>query len=541
MYFQNKPKQEISKKAVIYCRVSSEEQVKGYSLTVQEKLCREFIFNQGYELVEVFIEEGESAKTINRTQLNRLWNFCTQKKNNIKYIVTYKVDRIARNRDDYRQLGVNRKQYGLQVRSVTELFDDTPAGRFIEDMLANMAHFDNDVRTERSINGMREAVRQGRYVWKAPIGYENALIEGKSNLRQSDKAPLILKTFKAIESGLYSTEQIRLKMAKRGLVNKKGKPLSHSYFFSLLRNEVYAGWISKFDENHKGAFPAIVSEALFENVQLRLSGRMNRLKVYKHENPDFPLRRFVVNDQGKKLNGYWSKGRNKKYPYYSFAAKNSTIRKEVLEDNFKVLLDFFEFDGNNYQVLKDNLVYHLKLRLQSQLKERSRIEAAIKTIYQQMRHYSKNEYDGVIDRSLLKIHISDLTEELRSLEKKLELLSQDQYDVDELLQFAKGFLEKPSVVWDIRELDIKTRFQWFVFPGGLIYENSIFRTSKLCKLFKLKSEIEDFLSSNVPHTEKTKNTVSRTNSYNPAYIFQTKAFWVEIAEELKELKQIINK
>ena len=48
-------------RAVIYTRVSTEEQVKGYSLTSQEDMCREFCKNQGWELVKVFLERGESA------------------------------------------------------------------------------------------------------------------------------------------------------------------------------------------------------------------------------------------------------------------------------------------------------------------------------------------------------------------------------------------------------------------------------------------------------------------------------------------------
>lgn len=66
-------------KAVIYCRVSTEEQAKhGYSLAQQEKECIEFALKQGYEIDKVFIEEGESAKDLNRTQLKAMFEYCTQ-------------------------------------------------------------------------------------------------------------------------------------------------------------------------------------------------------------------------------------------------------------------------------------------------------------------------------------------------------------------------------------------------------------------------------------------------------------------------------
>jgi site-specific DNA recombinase len=50
-------------RAVIYCRVSTKDQTKNLSLPTQEKACREYCIREGYEVVAVFVEEGESAKT----------------------------------------------------------------------------------------------------------------------------------------------------------------------------------------------------------------------------------------------------------------------------------------------------------------------------------------------------------------------------------------------------------------------------------------------------------------------------------------------
>jgi len=55
---------EDGKRAVIYLRVSSEEQVENYSLNTQEDICRKEADKRGYQIVDVFSEEGKSAKTI---------------------------------------------------------------------------------------------------------------------------------------------------------------------------------------------------------------------------------------------------------------------------------------------------------------------------------------------------------------------------------------------------------------------------------------------------------------------------------------------
>src|SRR2546423_14160557 len=74
-------KQRMAEKAVIYTRVSTEEQVKGgTSLSGQKAACEEYCERQGYKVAKSFVEEGESAKTANRTELKALLTYCREAK-----------------------------------------------------------------------------------------------------------------------------------------------------------------------------------------------------------------------------------------------------------------------------------------------------------------------------------------------------------------------------------------------------------------------------------------------------------------------------
>lgn len=65
------------KNAVIYLRVSSEEQVENFSLDTQEEICRREATRRDFNIIEVFREEGRSAKTITgRPILVKLLEFC---------------------------------------------------------------------------------------------------------------------------------------------------------------------------------------------------------------------------------------------------------------------------------------------------------------------------------------------------------------------------------------------------------------------------------------------------------------------------------
>lgn len=298
------------KRVVIYVRVSTMEQAEeGNSLSTQEKICREYATKNDYHVLDVFIERGESAKTANRTELQKMLALCAQKKNGVTAVIVYKIDRLSRNTDDYSQLRILLKRYGVSIKSTSENIEDTPVGRFMENTMANIAQFDNDIRAERCSNGMRDAMRDGRYVWKAPTGYSNIQVAGKATIAPNEMAPLVRRGFELVAMTLQTTDAVWQQVTKEGLVKKNGKPVSRNYFYEMLRNELYTGLVAKFGERHKGSFEPIVTEELFAQVQRVLKNKGHKVSEYKTDNPEFPLRRFVFNPSGLKLTGSFAKGK----------------------------------------------------------------------------------------------------------------------------------------------------------------------------------------------------------------------------------------
>ena len=356
-----------NKRAVIYCRVSTKEQVEeGNSLVTQERNCREYAIKNGYDIASVFVEQGESAKTADRTELQKLFAYCANKKNEIKAIIAYKIDRISRNTDDYSQIRILLKRYGVEIKSTSEYFENTPAGRFMENIIANVAQFDNDVRAERSTGGMLQAVREGRYVWMGPIGYSNSKTNGKTNLAKNEMARFIKMAFEDVSNRVLNCDEIRLKLTKMGMVNRGGKAISKAHFYNLLRNQVYTGTIKKFGETNVGTFEPIITKELFNTVQLILQ-KKKRTQPYLLEHPDFPLRRFLFHPTTKeKLTGSWSQGRMKKYPYYRFMTSKLYFPKNTLENIFGAFLNLYSFNAK--------LIPHLKIEIKENIIQKAHLK-----------------------------------------------------------------------------------------------------------------------------------------------------------------------
>ena len=139
------------KTGVIYCRVSSKEQVEGTSLEMQEKVCRDYAKRNNIEVLQVFVDRGESAKTADRPEFLKVINLCANKKRPVNYFIVYKIDRFARNQDDHVTVRATLRRFKTELRSVTEPINETSMGRAMEGMLSVFAELDRqDTKTKQS-------------------------------------------------------------------------------------------------------------------------------------------------------------------------------------------------------------------------------------------------------------------------------------------------------------------------------------------------------------------------------------------------------
>lgn len=479
-----------NKNGIIYCRVSSLEQVDGTSLESQQKVCRDYALREHINVLKVFIEKGESAKTADRTEFISAISFCGDKKNKVDYFIVYKLDRFARNQSDHITVRETLRKYKVELKSVTEPISDSPVGKMMEGILSAFAEFDNNVRTERTVAGMKERIKQGVWVWGAPIGYYRVQ-QGANLTPHPTYAPYIKMIFEEYAKGSYTYDALAKYMTSRGFTTSHGKPAFPQLIEKIIKNPIYCGIIRIWDMESEGKFEPIISKDLFYLCQE--SGRRHKSTNRSVKNPEFPLRKLATCQScGESLTGSNATGRRgKKYPYYHHHKQNCTYAKFIPKESFEQL--FVEYLHEITPTLKyENAFKAIVLDIWKNNykkfdEENARINNEIDALTEQRQRifdlhrektYSNEEF---IDQKEI---INKKISQKRSLIHDKNVA---EFNMDEALEYCFGFIRHSADTWMklAERPEKRLRFQNLIFEENLPFSGEKFGTAKLTPIYSI--------------------------------------------------------
>jgi len=284
------------KRAAIYVRVSSEEQIQGYSLDAQVRATEARCTAHGWSVVNIYRDEGRSARTDNiakRPGFAAMLDDADNKRFDV--IVVHKNDRFARNRRIAFETFDRLTKAGVGFVSIAENMDySTPSGQLMLTMLVGMNQFYSDNLSLETKKGKAERKAQGIYNGFLPFG----VVKGPAGLPVFDSEPHYcnVATRTEIVNGrglVYAFELAAEGKADREIAqalneagyrttgNRGTNPFQKDSVRVIIRNRFYVGelpdgqggWIV-------GRHGAILDPDLFERAQttrLRNAARPRRV------------------------------------------------------------------------------------------------------------------------------------------------------------------------------------------------------------------------------------------------------------------------
>src|ERR1700681_1286583 len=153
-----------------YVRVSTDRQAEhGVSLEAQEAKIRAMATVQGSELIDVIVDGGESAKSINRPGLQRLMELVNGGK--VQAVIVAKLDRLTRSvKDLCRSLELFEKRK-VALISVAEALDTgSTAGRLVITIMGAVSQWEREAIGERTRDALGHKRSQGKRVGNIAFG-----------------------------------------------------------------------------------------------------------------------------------------------------------------------------------------------------------------------------------------------------------------------------------------------------------------------------------------------------------------------------------
>ena len=290
----------VTKRCVIYTRKSTTAGLEQdfNSLDAQREACEGYVRSQaplGWELVgESYDDGGFTGANLDRPAFTRL--FADMDAGRIDVIVVYKVDRLSRSLLDFARIMDRMNVAGVAFVSVTQNFSTADAmGRLTLNMLMSFAEFEREMIAERTRDKMAAARRRGKWTGgPVPLGYE---IQDKRLVVNELEALVVREVFDIyVES--RSALAVARELNERKRVTKRHRSANgrlrearrwdKASVLRVLKNALYAGYMTYGDERYEGEHVPIVERDVFDQVRALISANGNGCKR-NGRNPDYLL------------------------------------------------------------------------------------------------------------------------------------------------------------------------------------------------------------------------------------------------------------
>jgi len=147
-------------KVVAYVRVSTEEQAShGVSLAAQEAKLRSYCDLYDHELLEVIVDAGQSAKSLNRPGLQQALGML--KSGAAQGLLVLKLDRLTRSVRDLGELLEAYFQKSALVSIQEQCDTSTAAGRLVLNVMTSVAQWERETTSERTSAALQYKKSQG--------------------------------------------------------------------------------------------------------------------------------------------------------------------------------------------------------------------------------------------------------------------------------------------------------------------------------------------------------------------------------------------
>ena len=472
-------------KCVIYLRVSTKEQAEkadskeGYSIPAQRDACVKYIKEKGWELIDEYLDRGESARSAARPQLQEMLGRITKQKD-VQVVVVHKIDRLARNMEDHITIKAILKRADTSLVSVVENFEDNASGHLVEGIHALMAEFYSANLGAETKKGMIQKAKQGGWPEMAPLGYLNIQTPMSGQLIRTievdeERVPFIKKAFELYATGDFSYKELAdelytLGFRSKGTSKRPPGKVHKSRIGTMLSNPFYKGIVRWNEIETKGIHKPLVSKDLWDQVQEVIKVR-DQAGERKRKHPHYLRGTVYCGECGAKMSSMVVKNRTKdEYTYfYCLGQKreNGCGQKYIAGEDVEKLIEncykSIQLPESVRVKLKDRFEQELLKRESNTINEQQLITRRLSKLADQRLKLMDAYYEGAVPLEVLKKEQKRISGEMEDCEGRLEVLRNGDDDIKSMLNLALDMASKCHVAYTKASPKVRRMFNQAFF------------------------------------------------------------------------------
>lgn len=484
------------RRAVSYLRVSTKRQAErggdaeGFSIPAQRDANRKKAQAMGAFIVKEFVDRGESARSANRPELQRMLEYIRE--NEVDFVIVHKIDRLARNRED--DVAINRQfnEANVTLVSTTESIDQSPSGMLLHGIMSSIAEFYSRNLANEVLKGMSEKAKRGGTAGKAPLGYRNVGQigsdgrESRTVVLDQDRAEQIAWAFKEYATGQWSLADIAEQLTARGLrtlqtPNVPSKPLNDGTLQKILTNPYYTGVVRFQGMTYPGRHEPLIDVETWELVQSILASRRfgERRKVHDH----FLKSTVHCGQCGSRLIVQMTRSKSGElYPYFICAGRYAR-QSNGCQQGAVLIYTVEEGVEKLYDAMRSRITPEFRQQTEAEVRselltsrgdaenelrqlglERAKLEREQERLLQA--HYA-----DAIPLDLFKREQDRIAATLQGMDRQAKKLDNDHEDVERILALAFDLLENCPRAYQNAPDHIKKLFNQVFFEKILVYRD----------------------------------------------------------------------
>ena len=234
------------KKCYIYTRVSTAAQTEGFSLEAQQERLYEYAEYRELEIAGDYCDAGKSGKSIKgRPEFQRMMDDIISQKDNISYVLVFKLSRFGRNAADVLKSMQLLTDYGVDLVSVDDAIDSsTQGGRLTLTILSAVAEIERENITDQFMAGRLQKIRDGKWSGgSVPYGYRSV---DRELTIDPYEAKIVRKIFDLYMQEDMGATSVAVTLNDEGYLRKENggadqRPFTYDFIVNVLDNPLYCG------------------------------------------------------------------------------------------------------------------------------------------------------------------------------------------------------------------------------------------------------------------------------------------------------------